>query len=89
MAVKKTTISPHRPKGAVEILSFTILGTQSLRAVTAAAAAAAAASAALTGPVGQRAACTTSPPGLAPTPRSPRPSHPRCAKAPTSTSTRP
>lgn len=88
MAVKKTTISPHRPKGAVEILSFTILGTQSLRAVIAAAAAAAA-SAAPTGPVGRRAACTTSPPGLAPTPRSPRPSHPRCAKAPTSTSTRP
>lgn len=28
MAVKKTTISPHRPKGAVEILSSTILGTQ-------------------------------------------------------------
>lgn len=28
MAVKKTTISPHRPKGVAGTLSFTIPGTQ-------------------------------------------------------------
>lgn len=28
MAMKRTTISPHRPKGVAETLSFTIPGTQ-------------------------------------------------------------
>ncbi|XP_066876698.1 protein VCF1 isoform X3 [Kogia breviceps] len=68
-----------------------IPGTQSLQAVTvaAAAAAAAAASTARTGPAGQRADQAIPPPGPAPAAHSPRPRPPRCAKARTSTSTRP